>query len=235
MRKIAPLGKYLFIETSLNVLHDRELLDALAMGGAKWLAVGIESVTMPIKKHGKNRACDDIGSLHRIIDAITERGIMVQANFICGMDGDTEESFDRIYRFFRDSSASTTFIDIILPHPTTPLFGRLDREGRIIDYDWDHYDYHHLVFRPLGMTAERLIAGYTQLFREMSSASMIARKGLQAIGISGLKGITAAALNLAHNAEARKKERALNAQLAGMRASGMPAPEPTHERAPRED
>jgi radical SAM superfamily enzyme YgiQ (UPF0313 family) len=221
MDAIAPLGKYLFVETSLNVLHDEELLDALARGGARWLAVGIESVTMPIRKHGQNRACEDVGKLHRIIDSITGRGIMVQANFICGLDGDTEESFDSMYRFFRDSSASTTFIDIILPHPTTPLFERLDREGRIIDYDWDHYDYHHLVFRPVGMTAERLISGYTQLFREMSSAGMIARKGIQAIGISGIKGITATALNIAHNAEARRKGRSLGAQLAGMRGRGI--------------
>ena len=45
MEALAPLGKKMGVETSLARLKDEEILNAMAVGGVKWLIVGIEKTT----------------------------------------------------------------------------------------------------------------------------------------------------------------------------------------------
>jgi radical SAM superfamily enzyme YgiQ (UPF0313 family) len=208
MMRIAPLKKYLFVETTLSLLHDRDMLDSLTLGGTKWLAVGMESLSTPQQKHGRNRVTGkDISAVIDLIRSITDRGILVQANFICGMDGDTVESFDRIYEFYVKSKVGILYIDILAPHPTSALFGRLEGEGRITDYNWEHYDYHHIVYRPKDMTVEQLVDGYSTLYHSLTTPSMLARKAIECVGISGPKGMAMAAWNIANHFDAKTKEK----------------------------
>ena len=52
-------------------------------------------------------------------------------------------------------------ISLMVPYPGTPAYARLDREGRIIDDDWRHYNGKtHVVYRPRQMTPDELMAGY---------------------------------------------------------------------------
>ena len=57
-----------------------------------------------------------------------------------------------------------------VPHPHAVPGHRAERrlaaEGRIIHDDWDRYDTRHAVFRPAGMTAEQLEAGYWRAYRD---------------------------------------------------------------------
>jgi radical SAM superfamily enzyme YgiQ (UPF0313 family) len=58
----------------------------------------------------------------------------------------------------------TATFHILTPYPGTPLFARLEREGRILDRDWAHYDTAHVVFRPKRMAPEELAAGYERAY-----------------------------------------------------------------------
>jgi radical SAM superfamily enzyme YgiQ (UPF0313 family) len=185
MNAIAPLGKHLFVQTTLGILDDK-LIDAFKSGGVGWVSVGIESFAVPQKKHGRN-ACDkNRDALNRIIDVVNKRGISVQANFICGMDSDTIDSFDRIYDFYRTSNCNEIIVDILSPLPNTKIFDYFEREGRIFDYNWEHYDYHNVVYRPKNMTVDQLIDGYVQLNKAISSTSMVLRKNLQVLKTTGI-------------------------------------------------
>lgn len=209
MNAIAPLGKHLFIQTTLGILDDK-LIDAFKIGGVGWVSVGIESFAIPQKKHGRN-ACDkDMDTLNRIIDAINKRGISVQANFICGMDGDTIDSFEHIYDFYRTSNINEIIVDILAPLPNTKIFDDFKREGRIFDYNWEHYDYHNVVYTPTNMTLDQLIEGYIQLNRAISSSSMILRKNIEVLKTTGISiGWPMMSWKVLHSIHAREKNKSL--------------------------
>jgi radical SAM superfamily enzyme YgiQ (UPF0313 family) len=162
MHALAPLDKKIAVEITLGRLRDRELLDALALGGVKWLIVGIETLALKLRKHG---TVDLEDGFRRVIDHAHERGMLIQGNFICGLDTDGPESFERIYRYYDRSTLDAIMIGILTPYPDTELHRRLSREGRIFDHDWANYDCHHVVFRPRQMTIDELIDGYVALYR----------------------------------------------------------------------
>ena len=63
--------------------------------------------------------------------------------------------------------------------PGTPLFEKLKRSNRIIDYNWSHYDWYHVVFTPLKMSEERLLNGLNNSWKEFYSyGSVYKRIGL---------------------------------------------------------
>ncbi len=182
MKAIAPLERSLLVESTLTRLQDQQLLDALAEGGVKWLTVGIESLNSNLNKLGPGSVRE---SVSRLLDRAHERGIVIEGNFICGLDSDGPEVFDEIYEFHQNSSLDLIIVDVLTPYPNTRLFDQLQSAGRIIDTNWEHYDYQHLVFRPRRMSANQLIDGYTQLYKSLYSPSMIGRKLKAAYSMAG--------------------------------------------------
>jgi radical SAM superfamily enzyme YgiQ (UPF0313 family) len=162
MHVLAPLKMNICVETTLARLNDREIVDALALGGVKWVIVGIESPSLKLKKHGSREIKE---TSRRIIDYLHHRGIFIQGNFICGLDSDGPESFDLIHKLYRKLNLDGIMLDILTPYPNTELYENLESQGRIIDRNWEHYDYRHVVYRPRRMTADQLIDGYLQLCR----------------------------------------------------------------------
>ncbi|HEC81084.1 MAG TPA: DUF4070 domain-containing protein, partial [Thermoplasmatales archaeon] len=61
---------------------------------------------------------------------------------------------------------------ILTPYPGTPLFYRLERERRILTYDWSRYtEKGNVVFQPKNMTPSQLLEGTNKATREVGSLS----------------------------------------------------------------
>lgn len=211
MQRLAPLGKKLLVETTLSRLTDPELIKALAQGGVKWIVVGIESLNLRLNKHGPRRVEE---GLRKVIDQVHDKGMLVQGNLICGLDCDGPESFDQLHRFSRTSGLDSIMIDLLTPFPNTPIYAQFRREGRILDDDWEHYDYHHLVYRPLRMNAKQLVDGFLQLYHSLSSWRVIFGKSIQTWREKGW-GLESSALvgyHLYNRMDARRKEKAFHQQ-----------------------
>jgi radical SAM superfamily enzyme YgiQ (UPF0313 family) len=221
MDAVAPLGKKIAVETTLSRLRDRETLDALARGGVKWLVVGIESLSTHLKKHGRVGLGEE---LRDVLDAIHERGMLVQGNFICGLDEDGPDSFENVYRYYERSTLDAIMMGILTPYPHTPLYERLATEGRIFDRDWEHYDCHHVVYRPKRMTVDELIEGYLALYRSVRRHRSIVREVLDGLARTGLRTETAVMIgnNLYQKWDSRKKERQLRQNQRELAASEAP-------------
>ena len=208
MHALAPLRKKIAVEITLGRLKDLELLDALAKGGVRWLVVGIETLDMKLRKHG---SVDLDDGLRRVLDAAHERGMMMQGNFICGMDTDGPETFEQIYRYYERSTLDAIMMGILTPYPDTELYRRLEREGRIIDRDWEHYDCHHVVYRPRGMTVDQLIDGYVELYSNVRHHKSVFREiadGWRRSGI-GLESAVMVGINAYQKFDSMKKRRLL--------------------------
>lgn len=148
-----------------------------------------------------------------MIDDTHDRGMMIQGNFICGLDTDGPESFEQIYRFYDASQLDAIMMAILTPYPNTPLHRELRREGRIFDTNWEHYDSHHVVYRPQRMTVDQLIDGYVALYQMVRRRNSIFREVADGYRRHGVR--TESAVRIANNLyqkfDAMKKKRLLRA------------------------
>ena len=225
MRAIAPLKKKIALETTLGRLKDPEILDALALGGVKWFEVGIESLAHRLRKHGSS---DPGARVKELVDRAHDRGMLVQANFICGLDSDGPESFEQIYQCYDRSGLDAIMFGILIPYPDTPLYLQLQSEGRIFDTNWEHYDYHHVVYRPRRMTVDQLIDGYIELYRNVRSRKSIFREVSEGLKKNGMRAESVLMIthNLYQKFDSIKKQRLLMENKREIAERNLPEWEP---------
>lgn len=209
MQAVAPLGKSVGVETTLSRLQDTELLDALAMGGVKMVAIGIESLSLSLGKHGQGKLKD---SLKRLLDEAHQRGILVQGNFVFGFDCDEPSCFEEVYRDFSEVLDIINPV-ILVPYPHTRIYQQLHAEGRIIDYDWEHYDSNHVVFKPLNMSVDQLTNGLIELKQHITGYDFIRKKVRQIFSHVGFTKSSAFLVGhyLLHKLVANRQESVLRA------------------------
>jgi radical SAM superfamily enzyme YgiQ (UPF0313 family) len=154
--------------STVTIAKDPELLTLCQSSNCVGLAIGFESLSPDnLDRMGKgfNRPADYEEAIRRIRD----HGIGIVASFILGLDGDDLSVFERTYDFIRRTRIESSFFLISTPLPGTRLRQRLLQEGRIFDFDWDHYDCTHVVFRPRQMSPEQLLEGVNWLWKETLS------------------------------------------------------------------
>jgi hypothetical protein len=112
---------------------------------------------------------------------------------------------------------------ILTPYPDTGLYRQLASEGRIFDTNWEHYDCHHVVYRPRRMTVDQLIDGYVDLYRMVRQRRSVFREiaeGWRRGGV-GLESSVMVANNLYQKFDSVKKERLLRANQRELAALGI--------------
>lgn len=225
MEATSSLGKKFWAETTVAMLDRDGTVEDFVKGGVGWIAVGIEGLSTGLRKHGRVNEGDRRARMLRAIARATDRGIAVQANFICGLDTDTEESLDAIYDFFMESTIGGIFIDLVVPYPNSRLHERMAAEGRIFDTAWDRYNYEHVVFHPRGMTACRLMEKYIEIYAKITHAGVFLRKTCMMFHHTGFsRGFFFMTLwNLAKTLEAPWRLRRLRRNLARLRRLDSPA------------
>jgi radical SAM superfamily enzyme YgiQ (UPF0313 family) len=160
---LVPMRRRWVAQCSLSIADDPALLRLARRAGCVGLFIGVETLSAENLEAVDKGFNDSRGYLRRIA-AIRREGIGITAGIIVGMDGDDPGAFDRMLRFLGRSRIDAVQVNIMTPLPGTPLFDTLDRQGRVLDRDWDHYDFRHCVIRPARMTAEQLEAGADWLY-----------------------------------------------------------------------
>jgi len=143
--------------------------------GCGAILIGFESVS----KENLSRMNKGINLKHDYIESIKNiqaHGILVHGSFILGYDFDTEESFDELIDFVKESKLLMPLINVLTPFPGTKLFERFEQEGRILHKDWRRYDGKNVVFSPSNMTASELLSGYQRVIRAIYSFGSIEEK-----------------------------------------------------------
>jgi radical SAM superfamily enzyme YgiQ (UPF0313 family) len=167
-RAMIPLRKRWVSQCSILVADDPELLQLMSAAGCCGLFIGIETASDD-NLAAMNKQFNHPGRYPERLRRIRRAGIGVVAGMIVGMDDDDARVFERTLRVLREMQLDAVQLNILTPLPGTPLYADLDGDRRVIDGDWSHYDYRHVVFRPAQMTAAELQAGadwvYAQFYR----------------------------------------------------------------------
>jgi radical SAM superfamily enzyme YgiQ (UPF0313 family) len=156
-----------FAETDLSMSQDPELLDLMRQSGCTQVLIGFES-PVEDRLRGIELRSDWKQSqwpvYREAIRKIQDHGITVNGCFVLGLDGDGAEAFDRVFSFVEETGLYEVQVTIQTAFPGTPLYARLQREGRIVeDRRWDKCTLFDVNFRPAGMSPEALADGFRKL------------------------------------------------------------------------
>jgi radical SAM superfamily enzyme YgiQ (UPF0313 family) len=151
-------------QASVNVVRNLPLLKLLRKSGCKGLFIGFESVSQKtLKEMGKSH--NRVKEYKEAIKILHDHGINVQGAFIFGFDSDDKSVFDQTVDFCFDSKIDMVQFALLTPFPGTQLFERLDRENRILTYDWSKYNMSNVLFQPKQMTTDELYEGWNNAYR----------------------------------------------------------------------
>lgn len=162
MRALAPLRVRWITQMSINAAHDEEFLALMAAAGCAGVLIGFESLdpdTLKAMKKGFNTMR---GGYEVALGKLRRHGIRIYATFVFGYDQDTEASFDQAVAFALDQRFYIAAFNHLTPFPGTPLYARLQAEGRLRFEAWwrdPGYRYNALPFTPVGMSPEAVTEG----------------------------------------------------------------------------
>lgn len=153
---------------TVSSLRDDSLLDRAAEAGLRSLFIGFESLNEESLK-SSNKRQNRVEDYARMIGRLHERGIMVNASFVFGLDADGPDVFDRTVDWAIEQGIETATFHIATPYPGTPFYERMRSAGRILHNNWDLYDTRHAVIRHPRMSEQELEEGYWRAYRRFYS------------------------------------------------------------------
>lgn len=191
-REMKKLNKKFICYGNAPILaRDDELLKLSKEAGCVCWLTGFESVSQAsLNEAGKNYRSIDY---YKMVRKIKKYGMGVVASFIFGFDKDTPDIFDLTLDAVYDWGLDAAEFNILTPFPSTPLFEKLDMEGRILTKDWEKYNLHDVVFIPKNMTPKELFYGVKRISNKFYSIKNFLKRSLSIKNFS----IVIAGINLA--------------------------------------
>jgi radical SAM superfamily enzyme YgiQ (UPF0313 family) len=178
-RAIAPYRKWWSSQASLQAGRDDGFLQAAAQSGCKQLFLGLESISQQSMVE-VNKRFNRVEEYYQIIERIHSHGIAVQVGIVFGFDHDTPEIFEATLDFLEEAGVQNATFNILTPFPGTPLFQRMEAEGRILTRDWRKYNSREdVVYRPKQMSGAELVAGFRHANERFYSLPSITKRLLR--------------------------------------------------------
>jgi len=126
---------------SHTIEDDPEILDLAAQAGAWYVYQAIYDTSDYIRERVKR---------------YHDHGIGVEGTILLGIDNQTEDDIKRLIDFLLEIDLDLAEFTVMTPFPHTKGYDDYLRQGRIFDFDWNHYNAGQVVFHPKHMRAERL-------------------------------------------------------------------------------
>jgi len=121
-----------YTEASIDLAQRPELIEAMVKANFFYVFIGIESPSVEslteTKKYQNLRR-----DLLESIRFIQSQGLWVTGGFIIGFDSDTKDIFERQRDFIERAAIPWAMAGFLQAPPTTPLYDRMLREGRLLD------------------------------------------------------------------------------------------------------
>lgn len=176
LRGMIPYKRWWLTQASLDIADDPELLRLMRDSGCIGVFFGIESFTpSSLAAAGKpqNRNTD----YRRRIKALHDHGICVMAGLISGLDGDTPRSIIRMAKQLDEVGIDVPFLSILTPYHGTPLYEKLESEGRLLpERGYEHWNGYNVAFQPRLMSPVQLLEAHRRLWKNAFSLPAAMRR-----------------------------------------------------------
>lgn len=184
-RALIPLKIRWVSQGSMDMLQDPELMELMVKSGCLGLVIGFESISpdciADMHKYTNKKAASEM--YREEIAQLRKWGLQTWAAFTVGHDGDTIESIRATCDFAIKNKFTFAAFNILMPYPNTPLYEKLQREGRLL-YDgkwWLHPDYrfNYASIVPKNMTPDELTEIAFDCRRRFNSIGSIIRRAIE--------------------------------------------------------
>lgn len=148
-------------EASINLGDDAELLELMYEANFRSIFIGIESPSRESLEETRKFQNVRGDSMEAKLARIQKAGMDISAGFIVGFDNDGPDIFGIQYDFIQDNGVLLAMVGMLAAIPKTPLYERLEREGRLVVSD------PNLNFEPKQMTRDELKTNYWKLVEKL--------------------------------------------------------------------
>jgi len=144
-----------------DILRDEEYLPLYRRAGLVHVSLGTEAAAqLNLDRFNKEIKLEQS---KRAIELLRENGIVVEAQFIVGMENETPETLEETYAMARDWNADLVNWNCYTPWPFADLFQELGDRVEVRDYA--KYNFVTPIIQPDTMTREEVLAGVLKNYR----------------------------------------------------------------------
>jgi radical SAM superfamily enzyme YgiQ (UPF0313 family) len=151
-------------QASIDMTNDLELMELMAKSGCMGHVVGFESISpdsIKLMKKAPNLMHKQGWDRYEAqVEILRQFHMQTWATFTLGHDFDTIESIKQTHEFAMRNRFCFAAYNILMPYPGTPLYDRLNSEGRLLfDGKWwlhPEYRFNQATFIPKNMTPDEL-------------------------------------------------------------------------------
>ena len=144
-----------------DIYRDRDLLKFYRKAGLVHVSLGTEAAAqMKLDVFNKETKVDENKTAIRLL---READILVEAQFIVGLDNETPETLEETYQMAWDWQPDLANWSMYTPWPFTPLFQELKDQVEI--YDFSKYNFVTPIMKPAAMERGELLDGVMNNYR----------------------------------------------------------------------
>jgi len=135
-KELIPLGIHWVGQASIHIAQDAELLDLMVRSGCRGVLIGMESLDPDnLRDMGKSWNLGNGGYVESL-RRFREHGLAVYGTFVFGYDHDDRKVIQQSIDFAREHKLFLAAFNHLVPFPGTPLYRRLQAEGRLLKPRW---------------------------------------------------------------------------------------------------
>jgi radical SAM superfamily enzyme YgiQ (UPF0313 family) len=135
-RALIPLGVRWVGQASIHIAQDDELLELMVRSGCQGVLIGMESLDPAnLRDMGKTWNLSG-GGYAASLARFRKHGLAVYGTFVFGYDNDDANAVRRSVAFAREHKLFLAAFNHLVPFPGTPLYRRLESEGRMLSPKW---------------------------------------------------------------------------------------------------
>ena len=176
---LVPLGIKWVSQVSINAAHDEEFLRLIKASGCQGVLIGFETLNPANLKQMKKNFNTMKGGYEVALANLRRHGIRIYPTFILGYDEDTAETFEETLSFALKHHFYMASFNHLTPFPGTPLYRRLEEDGRLTFDRWwldERYRYGMVPYEPRRLGAREVERRCVQIRRAYYSHRSILRR-----------------------------------------------------------
>lgn len=184
---IAPLRVRWITQMSINAAHDEAFLAKLRAAGCVGVLIGFESLDEENLRAMRKNFNTMKGGYGVALDKLRRHAIRVYGTFVFGYGATRDDMFDEAAEFAIEQKFYIAAFNHLTPFPGTPLYRRLEQEGRLLYERWwldARYRYNDLPFMPQDAAPDDIRRGCLAARRKFYSWRSMARRILDPVNRS---------------------------------------------------
>jgi radical SAM superfamily enzyme YgiQ (UPF0313 family) len=181
---LQPLGIRWVTQMSINAAHDEALLSKLAASGCQGVLIGFESLDPDVLRSMRKTFNTMKGGFDVALANLRKHGIRVYGTFVFGYDADRPEAFEEAADFAIAHKFYLAAFNHLTPFPGTPLYKRLEKEGRLLFEKWwldPGYRYNDLPFTPQALRPNDIREGCIRARQKFYGLPEMIRRGFDPV------------------------------------------------------